>query len=119
MASGQKKSKLLVICNVIAIVFVVAISLLSLLSIEMLGANRILNFDKVYHFIAFFCLAFPLSLVQPTRIIWVFLGVMAFGGSIELIQSFMDRQASLADIVANGTGATAGVVMASKLGNWL
>ncbi len=119
MSLRQKKPKLIVICNSITISFVIVISVLSLSSIELFGANNILYFDKFYHFFAFFCLAFPLSLLQSRRIIWVFLGVITFGGSIELIQSFMDRQASLTDFVANVAGATAGVITARKLGNWL
>jgi VanZ family protein len=119
VSEGLKKLKRIAIFIAELISFVAVISMLSLSSIEFFSSNNIHNIDKVYHFIVFFCFAFPLSLLQPRRIIWVFLGVMIFGGSIELIQNFIDRQASLADFLANGAGATAGVIMARKSGNWL
>jgi len=72
--------------------------------------------DKFYHFISFFCLVFPITLIKPKLIVWVFLGVMIFGGLIELGQNSFGRQASWADFLANGIGAIFGVMIARFLG---
>ena len=72
--------------------------------------------DKFYHFVSFFCLVFPITLIKPKLIVWVFLGVMIFGGLIELGQNSFGRQASWADFLANGIGAIFGVMIARFLG---
>lgn len=66
--------------------------------------------DKVYHVLAFACLAFPLPLVRPRWTTWVILGVVAYGGAIELIQPSVGRQAEWADLLADGIGAVMGAV---------
>jgi hypothetical protein len=72
--------------------------------------------DKVYHVLAFACLAFPLPLVRPRLTLWVILGVIAYGGIIEMIQPFFGRQAEWADLVADGVGAILGAIVARQLG---
>lgn len=64
--------------------------------------------DKIYHILAFASLAFPLSLMRPRLVIWVALAVIAYGGSIELVQPFFGRQAEWADLVADAFGAVMG-----------
>jgi VanZ family protein len=75
--------------------------------------------DKIYHILAFACLAFPLPLVRPRWTVWVILGVVAYGGAIEVIQPFFGRQAEWADLIADGIGATLGAIVARQLGLWL
>ncbi len=75
--------------------------------------------DKIYHVFAFACLAFPLPLVRPRLALWVILGVIAYGGMIEMIQPFFGRQAEWADLIADGVGAILGAVVARQLGLWL
>jgi VanZ family protein len=64
--------------------------------------------DKAYHILAFATLAIPLPLVRPRLTIWVALGVIAYGGAIELIQPFFGRHAEWADLIADGIGAVFG-----------
>jgi hypothetical protein len=75
--------------------------------------------DKIYHILAFASLAFPLSLVRPRLVILVALAVIAYGGSIELVQPFFGRQAEWADLVADTFGAVlgagAGYVLSGRL----
>ena len=75
--------------------------------------------DKIYHILAFACLAFPLPLVRPRLAIWVVLGVISYGGLIEMIQPFFGRQAEWADLIADGIGAILGATVARQLGLWL
>lgn len=64
--------------------------------------------DKVYHTLAFASLAFPLPLIRPKMALWVVGAVLAYGGSIELIQPFFGRHAEWSDLLADGLGAVFG-----------
>ena len=51
--------------------------------------------------------------------IWVVLGVIIFGGSIELVQYLFGREPSWMDFIANGIGAIVGAAIARQIGLWL
>lgn len=78
--------------------------------------HGIVGIDKLYHVVSFFCLVFPITLIKPRLIVWVFFGVIIFGGLIELGQNSFGRQASWADFLANGIGAIFGIMIARFLG---
>ena len=115
MAKGQQKLRPIVIGSTVTIVFLAIITLLSLAPIQLSGSFGPFGVDKVYHVVAYFCLVFPLPLTRPRLTTWVVLGVIACGGSIELIQYLFGREASLGDFVANGIGAIIGAVIARQL----
>ena len=119
MTKGQQKLRPIVIGSTVMIVFLAIITVLSLAPIQLGGSFGPVGVDKVYHVVAYFCLAFPLPLTRPRLTTWVVLGVIACGGSIELIQYLFGREASLGDFVANGIGAIVGAVIARQLGIWL
>ena len=116
MAKGQQKLRLIVIGSAVTIAFLMIITLLSLAPIQLGGSFGLAGVDKVYHVVAYFCLAFPLPLARPRLTTWVVLGVIACGGSIELIQYLFAREASWGDFAANGIGAIVGAVIARQLG---
>jgi VanZ family protein len=70
--------------------------------------------DKADHFTAYFGLALLATLGWGLRrsIIWVFLGVLAIGGTLELIQPVFGRDADWLDMLANSIGASAGLAVA-------
>ena len=72
--------------------------------------------DKLYHFVAFASLAVPLPLVRPRLAIWVVLGVIVYGGLIELIQPVVGRQAEWLDLVADTVGAVVGAMTGRQIG---
>ena len=119
MAKGQQKLRPIVISSTVTIVFLAIITLLSLAPIQLNGSFGPVGVDKVYHVVAYCCLAFPLPLARLRLTTWVILGVIACGGSIELIQYLFAREASWGDFVANGIGAIVGAVIARQLGLWL
>ena len=119
MAKGQQKLIPIEIGSIVTIVFLVIITLLSLAPIQLSGSFGPFDVDKAYHAVAYFCLVFPLPLTRPRLTTWVVLGVIACGGSIELIQYLFGREASWGDFVANGIGAIVGAVIARQLGLWL
>ncbi len=80
------------------------------------GGSGVPGSDKLHHFLAFACLAFPLPLLRPRLTIWVILAVILYGGAIELIQPFFGRQAEWADLLADALGAVVGAVVARQLG---
>ena len=116
---GLKKLRLLKICGLTTILLVVIIVLITLTPIKMHGPFDFPGVDKIFHFVSFFCLTLPLSIVGRKWAIWTFLIVMIFGGFIELAQQLSGRIASWADFLANGIGATIGATIAYKFRHWL
>ena len=69
------------------------------------------GWDKVLHFIAYFGLA-GLATVALGRLrpaLWAGLALAAFGGVLEIVQSFVGRDAEWGDELANVIGVGAGV----------
>ena len=66
-----------------------------------------LLWDKAEHFIAYFGLTLLASLAWGLRrsLVWVFAAMMALGGALEIIQSFVGRDAEWGDFFANDLGA--------------
>ena len=71
--------------------------------------------DKVYHFIAFAGLIFPLILTDSRRWTWAVPLSVLFGGAIELIQPTVGRSAEWLDFGADITGVLAGAALAEIL----
>lgn len=113
MAQGQTKLRRMAIGGAATLVLAVVIAVLTLAPMPAGGPA---GSDKIYHILAFACLAFPLPLVRPRLTLWVILGVIAYGGIIEMIQPFFGRQAEWADLVADGIGAILGAIVARQLG---
>ena len=78
--------------------------------------------DKIKHFAAFTMLAFWFGSILVRRDLpWIVLALLAFGGAIELAQEAMPwgRRAEWSDVVADGIGILAGLVLAfTPLGRW-
>ncbi len=75
--------------------------------------------DKVYHFIAFFCIVFPLIATDPRRWAWVMPVAIGYGGAIELIQPHVGRSAEWLDFGANITGVLSAMAMGEVANKWL
>ena len=73
-----------------------------------------LLWDKAEHFIAYFGLTLLASLGWGLRrsLVFVFAAVVALGGALEILQSFVGRDAEWDDFFANALGALAGLVLA-------
>ena len=73
-----------------------------------------LLWDKVEHFIAYFGLALLASLGWGLRrsLVFVFAAVVGLGGALEILQSFVGRDAEWGDFFANTLGALGGLVLA-------
>ncbi len=74
--------------------------------------------DKAHHLLAFAALAFPLAVARPRLAPWVVLGVVGYGGLIEIIQPYAGRQAEWGDLVADTGGAILGSVAGVAAGLW-
>ena len=117
MAEGQKKLKRVAVASAATFALALIIAVLTLGPMPAGGGPA--GSDKVYHILAFAALAFPLPLVRPRLTIWVALGVIAYGGAIEVIQPFVGRQAEWADLLADGIGAVVGAVTGYALSRYL
>ncbi|NVK29672.1 MAG: VanZ family protein [Gammaproteobacteria bacterium] len=90
-----------------------SIALLSLWPLDELP--RVIGSDKLHHLIAYAALSLPVSIAKP-RETWLWLmGVIVFGGLIELLQPLSNRYAEWLDFAANCSGVAMGIV----LGHWL
>jgi VanZ family protein len=116
VAQGQKKLRRMAVGSAVTTVLAVIIAVLTLAPMPSGGPAES---DKIYHVLVFACLAFPLPLVRPRWTVWVILGVIAYGGVIEVIQPFFGRQAEWADLVADGIGAAVGAVTGSALSRYV
>ena len=117
----KEKQKLIpmVISSTVMIILFVIITVLSFMPIQLSGSFGPIDVDKAYHFVAYFCLAFPLPILRPRLTIWVVLGIMTYGGLIELVQYLFGREPSWGDSISNGIGAIAGAMIARQMGLWL
>ena len=110
----KEKQKLIpiVISSTVMIILFVIITVLSFTPIQLSGSFGPISVDKAYHFVAYFCLALPLPILRPRLTIWIVLGIMTYGGLIELVQYLFGREPSWGDFIANGIGAIAGAMIA-------
>ena len=95
---------------VITLATLVAITFLSLWPLEQLPP--VPGTDKTHHFIAYACLMFPAALRKPKN--WLLIGLLfiAYSGSIELIQPYVNRYGEWLDMLANVTGVVCGALAA-------
>jgi VanZ family protein len=72
-----------------------------------------LQWDKAEHFTAYFGLALLASLGWGLRrsLAWIFLGVVALGGALEIAQTMVGRDGEWSDFAANDLGALAGLAL--------
>ena len=114
----KEKQKLIpiVIGSTVTIILFVVITLLSFAPIQLRGFFGPIDVDKAYHFVAYFCLALPLPILRPRLTIWIVLGIMTFGGLIELVQYLFGRESSWGDFIANGIGVIVGAAIARQMG---
>jgi VanZ family protein len=73
-----------------------------------------LLWDKAEHFLAYFGLTLFASLAWGLRrsLVLVFAAMVTLGGALEIIQSFVGRDAEWGDFFANDLGALAGLGVA-------
>lgn len=110
---GRRKLRRVAIGSAVTAVLALITAVLTLAPMPSGGPSGL---DKLYHMLVFASLAFPLPLVRPRLAIWVVMGVVAYGGIIELIQPTFGRQAEWADFGADGIGAAVGAMIARQLG---
>ena len=117
----KEKQKLIpiVIGSTVTIILFVGITLLSFAPIQLSGSFGPISVDKAYHFVAYFCLALPFPILRPRLTIWIVLGIMNYGGLIELVQYLFGREPSWGDFIANAIGAIFGAAIARQMGLWL
>ena len=117
----KKKQKLIpiVMGSTVMVILFVIITLLSSAPIRLSGSLGPISVDKAYHVLAYFCLALPFPILRPRLTIWVVLGIMTYGGLIELVQYLFGREPSWGDFIANAIGAIVGAVIARQMGLWI
>jgi hypothetical protein len=87
-----------------------AITFLSLWPLEQFPS--VPGTDKTHHLIAYALLMFPTALRKPKN--WLLIGLLfiAYSGTIELIQPYVNRYGEWLDMLANFTGVICGALLA-------
>jgi VanZ family protein len=103
--------------GLLIVAVIVFFSLIPAQKLPQLGVS-----DKIEHAIAYLLLGFWFaSVIARWDYIFVLLGLIALGGSVEIAQGLMGlgRQADIRDMVANTIGAGLGIGLAmTPLGRW-
>ena len=68
--------------------------------------------DKIFHLIAYLSLSFLVALRKPFTYILIFIYLISFGISIELVQPYFHRSFEFLDILANTVGIIMGIFFA-------
>jgi VanZ family protein len=92
--------------------------LIAVLTLGPVSVKSVPGSDKLHHFLAFAALSFPLPFARPRLVVPVVLGVVAYGGLIELIQPHFGRRADWGDLVADILGALVGAMLGILFGGW-
>lgn len=71
--------------------------------------------DKTHHLIAYAALAFPTALRQPKYFYGLILLMVGYGGTIEIIQPYVNRYGEWLDFSANSLGILVGILLANLL----
>lgn len=70
--------------------------------------------DKLGHLAAFAVLGAWFGALRRNAVLWIGLGLLAYGGLIEVLQSFMPRRKpELADLMADLVGIVIGILLLS------
>ncbi|MCB2262368.1 MAG: VanZ family protein [Candidatus Thiosymbion ectosymbiont of Robbea hypermnestra] len=87
-----------------------AITFLSLWPLENLPS--VPGTDKTHHIIAYAALMFPTALRKPKK--WMLIGLffIAYSGTIEFVQPYINRYGDWLDMAANTAGVICGLVLA-------
>jgi VanZ family protein len=104
--------------RIFKVVFALTALTVMVLSLLPLGpAAPSLGWDKANHMAAFALLALLGCRGYPTRTVAVLMGLLTYGGLIEILQSLTDyRTAEWADLLADALGLPVGWVVARWLG---
>jgi VanZ family protein len=75
--------------------------------------DAIFGWDKLEHFTAYFGLASMATMVIGWRrlLLWAWLGIVALGGVLEILQGYTGRDPDIHDFIANSIGAVSGLVV--------
>ena len=91
-----------------------AVMLLGVAVVSLVPAPDIGVSDKLSHLVTYFLLAgwFSLLAINRTRLGWTVIGLIAYGMLIELLQGITSyRYPEWGDVLANGIGVLAGIVL--------
>ena len=93
----------------IGAVMLLGVAVVSLVPVPDIGVS-----DKLSHLVTYFLLAgwFSLLAINRTRLGWTVIGLIAYGMLIELLQGITSyRYPEWGDVLANGIGVLAGIVL--------
>lgn len=93
----------------LGLLLLIAVAVLSLMPLPNTGVN-----DKLAHLVVYFIVAGWFGLLAGNRRVlwWTLAAVIAYGGLIELLQAMTPyRRAEWADLLANSSGALAGICL--------
>lgn len=100
----------------LSLILAVVIGALALMPLPALDTAPA-GLDKIYYFLAFFVLVFPVIVTDPNRWTLAVPAAIVFGGAIEMFQPLIGRSADWLDFGASISGVLAGAGAAEILHN--
>jgi VanZ family protein len=99
------------------LIFFAYAALTTYVSLAPAGGQGLPLWDKAMHFTVYAIFAVLGSQLcrRPGQIAWVSLAILAYGGLLEVIQSFIGRDMSALDLLANGIGVAVGATLAARV----
>lgn len=92
---------------VVSVTLLVVVTILLLMPVPE-GEGRLpRHVDKLVHFAVFFIVAFPAYVARMRFWPVILIGLVLYGGAVELIQPHFGRSAEFADFIANSLGVIA------------
>lgn len=104
---------------IVAIMLLAVVTVLLLMPMPDHGLDAPGNIDKLVHFVMFFCVALPALVATPRFWPHIMLGLIIYGGVIEMIQPQFGRHADWGDFVANSLGVVAAFPPALAARYWI
>ncbi|MBR3370161.1 MAG: VanZ family protein [Rhodobacteraceae bacterium] len=95
------------IALVISVILLVVVTVVLLMPVPENEGRFPEHVDKLVHFGVFFVVAFPAYVARMSFWPVILVGLVAYGGAVELIQPHFGRSAEFADFIANSLGVVA------------
>ncbi|MCC5959697.1 VanZ family protein [Roseinatronobacter sp. S2] len=95
------------IALVMSVILLVVVTVLLLMPVPDGDGRLPRHVDKLVHFSVFFAVAFPAYVARMRFWPVILVGLVLYGGAVELIQPHFGRSAEFADFIANSLGVMA------------
>lgn len=106
------------IALIMSVVLLIVVTVILLMPVPDSGGRFPQHVDKLVHFAVFFAVAFPAYVARMRFWPGILIGLVLYGGAVELIQPYFGRGTEFADFIANSIGVMAALPCAVWFRQW-